>query len=123
MADCIPFWDDADEITCHANVALTGQRFVNIVGPTVEGNPLVGLPAAGGITFGVAGRDVAAGDKVLVYTANLVVPVEAAAAIAAGQEVEVNALGQVIPLAAGRARGRALDDAANGSTAMIRIYP
>lgn len=123
MADCIPFWDDADEITCHANVALTGQRFATIVGPTVEGNPLIGLPVAGGDTFVVVGRDVAAGDKVIGYGANLVVPVETAAAIAAGEEVEVNALGQVIPLAAGKARGKALDDAANGSTAMIRIYP
>lgn len=122
MADCVPFFLPGQAMTCHANAAVVGQRFVSIAGPSVEGNFRVGPPAAAGQTLGVAAFDAAAGNKVGVYGPGAVVPVEAAAAIAAGQQVEVNALGQVVPLAAGLARGKALDDVANGSTGPIQVY-
>lgn len=122
MADCVPFFLPGQAPTCHANAAVVGQRFVAIVGASVEGNFRVGVPAAGGDTFGVAARDTAAGDKVVVYKAGAIVPVEAAAALAAGNEIQVNALGQAILLAAGKARGKCCDDIANGSTGPIELY-
>lgn len=52
----------------------------------------------------------------------MIVPVTAGAAITAGQEVEVGTAGQAIPLAAGKSVGLAVDSAANGADAAIRLY-
>lgn len=123
MADCVPFFLPGQAPTCHTSSAVVGQRFVRITGASVEGNTRVGaVVAAAGDTFGVAARDAGIGEKVTVYKAGAIVPVEAAAAIAAGQEVETNNIGQAVVLAAGKARGKATDDIANGSTGPIELY-
>lgn len=132
VADCIHFYKPGKDITCHANVGLTGKRAVAIVanrqsGPglstTAEGgNYVVGLPAAGGRIFGVAGYTVLSGEKLPVKRGG-VVPMEVGATpVTAFAEVEVDATGKVIPKAAGVAIGFACSGAASGADAEIALY-
>lgn len=134
LNECIPFYEPGKYPTVHANVALTGKRFCAIVanrqsGPglsaTAEGSNLVaGLPTAAGRVFGVVAHDAAIGTKVLCYRGSgLIVPVSAAAAITAFQEVEVNGSGQVVPKSSGVAVGFAVTGAAGGGAdAEIALY-
>lgn len=122
MADCVPFHLPGNEITGHANVAVIGCRFV-VVTPAVnevDGNVQVSPAGAGVKPFAVAGRDKAAGAKVLLYRDGIV-PVEAGAALAHGQFIETDAVGRAIPLAAGVRCGTVLADAANGAQAQIAL--
>jgi hypothetical protein len=82
------------------------------------------MPTAGGRVFGVVAHDCAISGKVLVYRGSgLILPVSAAAAITAFQEVEVNATGQVVPKAAGIAVGYAVNGSAGGGAdAEIALY-
>lgn len=115
MADMVPFYFPADTLTCHADGAVTGQRFVGISGARTDDNPTV-AHAAGG-DFGVAARDAADGAKVTVFTVG-VLAVEASGAIAAGARVVSAADGRA-STATGTAGdtvsyvGRALDAAAS----------
>lgn len=133
MNEVIPKYEPGQDITGHANVALTGGRCVAIVADkqgveavsdgTTGGNIVVGLPAAGGMIFGVAGYDAAAGRKVkVVRGTGKVVPIRCSAALAFFQEVQVAVDGTVIPLAAGRAVGRTIRSAANNTDALIELY-
>lgn len=121
MPDCTPFWDVADTLTCHAEAAVIGCRFVSISGPRVDGNPQVSHTAAGAEAFGVAARDKGAGEKVMVHRApTIVAPVEVGATpLAAGDAVQSDAVGRAIPLAAGKKLGIAMDDVAAGGFALI----
>lgn len=120
MPDCTPFWDEGDTLTCHAEVAVTGCRFVSISGPRVDGNPQVSPTAAGAEAFGVASRDKLAGEKVMVHrAATIVAPIEAGAVLAAGDKVEAGAGGVAIVLAAGKQLGVAMDDCPLGGLALI----
>lgn len=124
MVDRVPKFDADPAITCHANAALTGGRFCDVVGATVDGNIRVGKPSAGGKVLGVLARDAASGDKVGVFSApGLIIRVDnTAAAITAGQEVEVDANGLVLTKAAGIAVARALDDAAASTSCLVKTY-
>lgn len=121
--EVVPFWDLGSSITASAGAAVTGKRFVQVNGARVNGLPRV-IPCGAGIKpFGVACRDKAAGEAVMCYTGpGIVVPVTAGAALAAGQEVQSDATGQAIVLAAGRPAGMTLDDAAIGADAVIKLY-
>lgn len=130
--ECIPFYEPGGRITGHAEAALSGKRFVRISGNRQSGPGLaltaqggnypVNAPTAAGRVFGVTSHDVAAGGKVTVIsTPGTVLPVTAAAAIAAFEEVQVDALGRVIPLAGGVSVGVALTAAANGADAEIQL--
>lgn len=124
MADCTPFWDEGDTLTCHASAAVIGCRFVSISGPRVDGNPAVAHTGAGADSFGVAARDKAIGEKVIVHRARTIVaPVEVGATpvVAAGL-VMSDAVGRCVPYVAGTGvlpLGRALDDAPVGGFAII----
>lgn len=131
--DCVPYYEPGGRITAHAAAALTGKRFVRISanrqsGPGLSatgdgGNLVVNTPTAGARVFGVTAHDAASGSKVAIIRGpGFVVPVTAAATIAAFDEVEVNAAGQVIPKAAGVAVGFAVNGAANGADAEIALY-
>ena len=52
----------------------------------------------------------------------MIVPVTAGAAITAGQEVQSDATGQAIPLAAGKPAGLAMSGAAAGADCQVKIY-
>lgn len=117
----VPFYSEGAEFTCHAGAAITGKRFVKITGAAVGERPVVVPCTAAAKVFGVAGFDAAAGEGVTVYRLPNVMPVNAGAAITAGQEVESNATGQAIPLAAGKSAGVACADAANAADAKIAL--
>lgn len=118
--DCTPFWDVADTITCHAEAAVVGCRLVSISGPRVDGNPQVSHTAAGEEAFGVASRDKGAGEKVMVIRKGIV-GVTAGVALTAGQDVQSDANGQAIVLAAGVRAGTVVDDAGIGTIALIAL--
>lgn len=122
--DCIPFYLPGSDITGHVTAAVTGKRFVRISGNrSADGNVSIAPPAAGGRVFGVARWTGAAGAKVGVITQpGAIVPVFAAAAVAADQEVQVDATGAVIPLAGGVAVGRAVTAALINTDAQIELY-
>lgn len=124
MPDRVPHFDVGPAVTAHANVALTGGRFCDVVGATVDGNIRVGKPTAAATVFGVLARDAAANDKVGVYAGKgLIIAVDnTAAAITAGQELEVDAEGRVLTKAAGRAVARALNDAASSTSVLLQTY-
>ena len=124
----VPFWDEGNTITCHASAAVTGKRFVSISGARVEGNPRVAHVAQGtnGKTpLGVSGYDAPSGGKVSVYSApGIVMPVTASGTITAGDDVYSTADGKATstsPGAGARPSGTALDDAADGTDAVIKL--
>ncbi|KWW97407.1 hypothetical protein LI90_4379 (plasmid) [Carbonactinospora thermoautotrophica] len=117
----VPFWEPGQSISCKTTAAVTGKRFVAISGNGAGSNPLVAHASAGGRIFGVAAFDAASGAVVSVLRGG-VVPVTAASAITAGQEVEVGANGQAAPKSAGVAVGVAVFDASPGADAAIALY-
>lgn len=132
--ECIPLYRPGQDVTAKASVALTGRRLcavtgnrsgtglVNVANTDLQNLYVIGLPAARGQTFGVVGYDVAAGDPVPVKREGIL-PIEAANAIAAFQEVEVDALGRVNPVAAGgTAIGRCMTGVAGGGFAEVELY-
>lgn len=102
LNECIPFYDDGDDITGVCTAAVTGKRCVRISGDRGDGNAIAIAPATpGGRIFGVAGYDGAIGDFVRVLRGTKsVVPILASAAIDAFEEVKVGANGTVVPLEA-----------------------
>lgn len=125
LNECIPFYEDGDDITGIASAAVTGKRCVMISGNrSSTGNvvPVAHATAAGRI-FGVSGYDAAIGEFVrCIRGSKMVVPILAGAAINAFQEVEVGANGTVVPLAAGIAVGYAITHADNATDAQISLY-
>lgn len=123
----VPFWDEAESLTAHASAAVTGKRFVSPSGARVDGNPRV-ASAASSVTskpLGVSAYDAASGAKVTVYTEpGLVMPVTASVAITAGQPVYSDPTGQATPtapVAGALIAGYALDDAAIGTDAVVKL--
>jgi hypothetical protein len=124
----VPFWDEAESITCHASDAVTGKRFVMLSGARVDGNPRVNHAAQttnGKKPFGVSGYTVADEAKVTVYTKpGLVMPVNCVVALTAGDDVYSDATGKatnVSPGAGARPAGTAVDDALINTDAPIKL--
>lgn len=133
MNDCIPKYEPGEDLTGFCNVAVTGKRCLALVADkrgsetvsddTTGGNVVVGNPAAGGMIFGVAGYDAPINKLVkIVRGPGKVVPIRCSAAVTFFQEVQAAADGTVIPLAAGRAIGRAIRSAAINTDALIELY-
>jgi hypothetical protein len=93
-----------------ATTAIAKQRFVNYVG---------GQATDGQAVLGVAGDDVVIGEQTPVKTRGWIV-VTAGAAVAVGANVQSDAQGRAITLAAGQNAGRALD-AATAAGQLIRV--
>lgn len=101
--ECIPLYDDGDKVSVVCTVAVTGKKFVDITtaGFDAVNNSLqVALPTAGGTVFGIAGRDAPIGALVDVIRVGnpLVVPATTGATVTAGQRLQVDATGAVVPL-------------------------
>lgn len=97
-------------VTVAAIAALPLKRFVNFAG---------GPAIATDVALGVANANYDAGEQAGVDTHGEIL-VEAGAAIAAGAQVQPDALGRAITLAAGTAFGRARD-AATMAGEFIRV--
>lgn len=124
MPDITPFEYDHETFTAYCGAAVTGGRFVSISGPRTGELYTVGPAPAGDPILGVAARDKAMGQNVMVFRrgGGHTLPVTADGAINAGDQVEVGANGKAKALAAGQAVGYALDDAADGTDARIFLY-
>lgn len=122
----VPFWDEANSITCHASAIVTGKRIVSISGARVDGNPRV-ASAVGTATrrgFGVSAYTVASGAKLTVYTSpGLIMPITTAEAITAGDDLYSDANGKAVKTqpANARAFAVAVDDAADGADVPAKL--
>lgn len=102
MPDCVPAWIPGEQLTAFAAAALTGCRLVKIsAAPQSDGTPTVNVPGAGDPCYGVAAQDAPINTAVMVYRSSTILPVESGAAFAAGAELQCDASGRVITLAAG----------------------
>lgn len=135
---CIPLFKPGQDITGHCSAAVVGKTFLDIAatiqsGPAITtvnlpttydgGNIVVKTCAAKKHPIGVAAYDRAEGEKVpILRGSGLVVPVTAGGAITAGEEVESNATGLAIKLAAGVAAGKAINTAAEGEDVFVSLY-
>lgn len=115
--ECIPVYDPGEAVTCHADAAITGKRFVRVsaakqagsdlapagVDQTAGGNVRCNQDFTGGVlvpAFGVADRDCPIGGKFGALKGG-VVPMEASAAITAGVRVMPSTDGRVAAYASG----------------------
>lgn len=131
--DCIPFKEPGSAVTGKATAAITGKRFLSISGNRTGGgagglstdlaNVYQVAPTGAGLrAIGVAKNDAANGSLVGIHTQpGIIVPVTAGATLTAGQEVQSDATGQAIPLAAGKSLGVAMTGAAAGADAEIKL--
>ena len=141
--ECIPTKEAAytQKITVHAGYAITGKTVVCPLTSRQSGglgglapDPLAtgdganilcpALPSAGGIVGGVASWDVASGAKCpVIRGAGTMLPVTAGAAVAVGNELQVDATGRVVPYTSGRKVGIAHSAAgAAGTDVEVELY-
>ena len=83
--ECVPLFGTGDVLTCHAEAAVVGKRFVGVTGviqggigvseDITGGNIQVGAAGAAERNLGVAGNDAAAGEKVRVLRGHVVLPI------------------------------------------------
>lgn len=116
MADHLPLFKPGQAVSFTATTAITGGRAVE-----VTGNRQVGTAAAASTkAIGTAGHDAAIGDQVVVHLAGPVDTVVAAAAIAAGVNVEAAASGKAQAATTGRVLGLSLN-AATAADQLVQI--
>lgn len=134
--DVVPFKEPGQNPTCHARLAVTGGRCVNLstgvnaIDAGVNGQP--GIPQvepspAAAEVYGVAARDRLGGEKVMVFKRGIL-PIEVGAvAVAHGTWVETDGLGRIVPLgttAGNKARvGRVLADGGPGTFPPVDFRP
>jgi hypothetical protein len=110
--EAIAYFDPGADLTCHCEAGVIGRRFVAVSDPkqvasaalandTLGGNIVISLCGAGGRALGVATYDALANEKVPVARGTKVMPVEAGAALTAGDRVQSDATGRAITYAAG----------------------
>lgn len=131
----IPLFEPGRRFTGAAAAAIVAGKFIkfgadmqaspilNVANPLVGGNlPQIVQCVAGDRAVGISGWDgPTIGDVVPIITLPLVVPMVAGAAITFGQEVQSDAAGNPITLAAGRSNGIALNSAAGGATVWVAL--
>lgn len=122
----VPFWDEANTFTGHAEAAVTGKRFVTVSGPRVDGRPQVSHAASSATSkpVGVSAYDAEAGRAVTIYSApGLIMPVTGSGAITANAPVYSTADGRATATDPGIAliAGYALDDAADGDDVVVKL--
>lgn len=131
--EAIAYFDPGDDLNGQATAAVVGRRFVvpsaakqagsaGLATDTFGGSIPVALAGAGVKPIAVATYDAAIGAKVPLARGHKVFPVEAGAAIAAGVEVQSDATGRAITLAAGRPCGICLNTiTAAGQVAIVAL--
>ncbi len=125
MPESIPKHRPGVAITHHAAAAIVGARFVSLTGAEpVGGTPVVAPSGAAARTVeGVSAQDAAAGEKVGVHNAEgQHIPVEAGAALVAGNLVAPGAGGVAVVAAAGvHVWGIVVQGAGAGAQAIIKF--
>jgi Uncharacterized conserved protein (DUF2190) len=150
--ECIPVYEDGDNLPCVATAAVTGKKCVQVSatregtlqttyapppyvpdlgldttasGDRIKVSPPSGAGANGGAgkrVLGVAAWDAAIGQEVTVLR-DKVVPITVAAAVVAGQWVECTADGSVQPVNTGVAIGYCVRSQATiGQDAEILVF-
>lgn len=136
---CNPLFDAGMKPTTgHTTAAVVGKTLADISGDIQSGpgittvalsttfdggNIQVATCAAKKHAIGVFAYDRAEGEPVpVLYAAGAVLPVTAGEAITAGWELESNAEGKVVKLAAGTAIGKAVATAENNKDCFVRLY-
>src|SRR4249919_377134 len=130
--ECIPLYDDGDEIPVEASAPLTGKTFAVITGRHANyqtgtginagldmdasgGNYLAAVPAAGVKIAGVVAYDANTGEKVTLMRRKILPVTTGTGGAVAGAEVQSDGAGKAIPLAAGAAVGLCLQGATIGN--------
>lgn len=119
MSDHLPKFKPGQAVTFTTTTVAVGGNVAE-----VTGNRSVGVAGAASTkAIGTYAHDVKVGDSVVVHLAGPVDTVVAAAAIAAGAEVESAAAGKVQTRTTGRSLGLALTaaTAANQSVQIVRV--
>lgn len=119
-AQSFNLFSDDRAVTCKATGAIPGSRFVKLVAGGTFQQPKVALCGDGEQAFGISGWTVADGEPVTVQQLGTWT-VQAGAALVAPVQVQSNASGQAIPLAAGKRLGSVYFDAANTADAAVRL--
>lgn len=147
--ECTPFKEPGATFTARCSAAVSGCRFVSISGDRTggggggaEGAITVGVglstdaeniykvklgPSAAGAIVGVSGYDGPSGGEIKVYAIRkgIVLPIKAAEAIAAGEEVMSNAEGEAVKYVEGankKALGLTMTKVASGGQAEILLH-
>jgi hypothetical protein len=122
--ECIPLYEPGKRITIIADGGINGRRAVKVnasKGQTFPGANLHVIQAvAGDRPDGIALWDLLT-NEVGGMIRDGVVPVDAGATVTAGQEVQVDATGRVITLAAGKSIGKAWTDATVGNPCYVAL--
>ena len=119
----VDVYKPATDVTGRATAPVNRKRLVRIAGNMDAGLVTLAPTTAGGRAFGVARNDAATGELVSVARgAGRIVKITAAAAIAAGAEVDADAAGQVTAHTTGIAIGYAVTAAAAGADAFVSLY-
>lgn len=108
-----PLFRPAAAITARATTAVTGSRLVAPSG-TYDGNFPVTHCGDGASPLGVASADIPSGQLGTLLREG-VIPVTAGATVTAGQSLQSDAQGRVVPRTTGRTVGLAV---ANGTTGL-----
>lgn len=124
--ECIPLYRPGADLTVLTTGAVTGKKFVDISATrdATSGLIKVAAPSAGGKVFGVAAFDIASGAKgAVIRGRGTILPVVCGAGgVAAGAELQADATGGVITLAAGVAVGRAVETGTATNDVLITLY-
>ena len=123
MADYrIDVYEDGEDLTGRAVLAVTAKRFLKISGDR-QGVIAVAPADDGGRVCGVAKVDAPIGAVVAIARGNArVVHVTASGLLTAFDEVQVGAAGQAVTKSTGTAVGYVLTGAAAGTDAEVSLY-
>jgi hypothetical protein len=122
---------ETGNVSFRATANVTGKRFVAPSGDVTGGPGLstdmqnlyrMAHPAAGARVAGVAKYDVPSGTVGGMHgQPGMIVPVTTGAAVTAGQQVQTDANGMAIPLAAGAIAGLAMSGAGSGADCQVKL--
>jgi hypothetical protein len=113
-------FSDEAATTCKASGAIPGKRFVKVVAGGTFQQPIVALCGAGEQAYGVSAYTVADGEVLTVQQINTWT-VTAGTALTAPLQIQSDAAGKAIALAAGVRLGTLHQDAAINTDAAVRL--
>lgn len=132
--ECLLLKAPGQSVTGKATATIVGKRFVKVSGNRTGGG-LGGLSTdlanvyqisqctvSGEACLGVSRQDAANGSLVGVHRGGSILPITCGADCATGIEVQTDATGKCIPLAAGKALGYVVNGALSAADAEVALY-